>query len=1287
MVVLSFLKPDIVFGQKMFPGATGFGSDSRAAYQESEEPAILIVDNLDPGDYSTGENRGTFLWCITRSYPRIILFEVGGVIDYTGTHKYTLQINDPYLSIYGQTAPFPGITLKSATLRINTHDILIQHLKIRPGDELESVSPNDRDCMTIKPGWNIVIDHCTFTWSVDELVAAGGATGTDNITFSNCIFAEPLNASLHYDHNQPERHTYAVLSTAGHQTFYRNLFAFSYGRNPIIDNGQRILINNMSYTTGWSAPQLGGDADETIVACIIGNVVYPMPNGELHWTSTNHAAYVLAPTKNSASSLYVEDNWCQNKLLYPENTDWDNVWNNERITRATSPQFDLSEYEILPNGSVEELLAKNVGAFNWQRDTVDTRIVSNVINKKTYFLDSPDSLPAILGKQNGFNITNGLLPDGYDWSSDPQSMTLNGQTITLNQNCSDPDEIVNYLNSILPEGYESFRYNAYSPTTHVVGIRTILKGSDQCIEASGSAMNTLGMPEGLFCGFDGVPGWNELQETNNTRDLNIPGNPHDDDNDNGYTNLEEWTYQLGNPDSSAIEINHPPTIQNQTFYIPDTIKVEDQVGEIIATDEDQGQVLTYSITGGNENDWFVLNSSDGMLSVKNKIEISEDTEAGLKVKVTDNGTDQMSAYATITININHVETSQPVVNHPPVILDQTFNITDTLEVGGHVGEIIATDGDESQVLTYSITGGNENDWFILNFSNGMLSVKNKIEISEDTQAGLEVKVTDNGTDQMSASATITINVKHIETGQAVVNNPPVIHHQEFKKYTNDLKNKHIGVVIASDPDLEQSITYGITDGNTENLFILDENTGELSLNASIQVEPNTSIEYNLTVQVSDNGIHPLSNSAIITVIVIDLGNIVYIDPGNVYDSHVDGSKSHPFSSWKLVEWISGKTYLQKRNTIANENKLDILASNIKLGAYGEGDDPVLVSNTEDFGIRIMNKNNITIQDLLMRAPNSISCLYFFGTCDSINIENCSFKESNYGIRIVGGKSYVIKYSQFENTDYGIYCTADQISAYYNIFTDNKEGINISGTNTKAKIINNVFCSNNIGLEVSNAVKAEVYNSIFYLVDRNDVAFVDMSENLISDNNIYYPENIGFLQIKSTQFNSLETYRSASNFDMYSIIADPLFVDFENKNFKLLPNSPAIDAGKSVGIETDYYGITVPYGNGPDIGLSESNSAITNLEIDLKNDVDQTYLLKVFPNPTNGYFEIDLCNIETMPATLNIINNVGQIVYQDFIVTLVRDQSKYVNIDDYPAGVYTVIVQDNTSTYYQKIIKN
>lgn len=544
----------LAFGQKTFPGAEGYGTNSRAAYADSTTPEILIVDNLNPdmgGNEITG--RGSLYWALSRTYPRIIVFEVGGVIDYDESSITSLIIDDPYLTVYGQTAPVPGIIVKGAYVRMITHDVLIQHMKFRIGDDLRGTDPNTRDCMTLSTdAENIVIDHCSFEWSIDEAMGVTSYTSAQgNFTFSNNIFAEPLYKSLHYSGTRPERHAYNLLTYHGDMTFKNNLFAFSYGRNPFLRPGKKVVINNFTFSTGWVGTTLCSYNSLDLLAVVVGNISLSMNIEEFDISANDYAVFVTDQLTLD-SRLYLTDNTCELNLADTSLTQWECVLNNSRVTQAVSPPFDISEYTILPSSEVEDYVLANAGAFYWDRDYVDERVVTNVRNRFGQLINSPDSLPAIatvLDQEYGAPIT-GNMAAGYDWSVDTQSIIVNSTTINLNQNCANITEVISHINSQMPGDVECFRLNGYVDLDWV-GIRTTSIGSSQSMILSGDGLATLGIPEGTYYGSDG----NGYDFESTSHSLTLPANPHEDDDSNGYTNIEEWAYDLADTTVSAVTDN------------------------------------------------------------------------------------------------------------------------------------------------------------------------------------------------------------------------------------------------------------------------------------------------------------------------------------------------------------------------------------------------------------------------------------------------------------------------------------------------------------------------------------------------------------------------------------------------------------------------------------------------------------------------------------------------------------------------------------------------------------
>jgi hypothetical protein len=306
------------------------------------------------------------------------------------------------------------------------------------------------------------------------------------------------------------------------------------------------------------------------------------------------------------------------------------------------------------------------------------------------------------------------------------------------------------------------------------------------------------------------------------------------------------------PDIGAYELtnstgsNQAPLIGNQTFSVMSNASNGTTVGTVVASDPDAGQTLTYAITAGNTGNAFSIIASTGVLKVNNAAALSASAFA-LTVKVTDNGSPSMNASATVTVNVTQA-------NRAPVISNQSFSVMSNASNGTTVGTVIASDPDAGQTLTYAITAGNTGNAFSIVASTGVLKVNNAAALSASSFA-LTVKVTDNGSPSMNASATVTVNVTQ-------ANQAPVISNQSFSVMPNASNGTTVGTVIASDPDAGQTLTYAITAGNTGNAFSIVASTGVLKVNNAAAL---TVSSFALTVKVTDNGSPSLNASATVTV--------------------------------------------------------------------------------------------------------------------------------------------------------------------------------------------------------------------------------------------------------------------------------------------------------------------------------------------------------------------------------------------------------------------------------------
>jgi hypothetical protein len=183
-----------------------------------------------------------------------------------------------------------------------------------------------------------------------------------------------------------------------------------------------------------------------------------------------------------------------------------------------------------------------------------------------------------------------------------------------------------------------------------------------------------------------------------------------------------------------------------------------------------------------------------------------------------------------------------------------------------------------------------------------------------------------------------------------------------------------------------------------------------------------------------------------------------------------------------------------------------------------------------------------------------------------------------------------------------------------VFNNNQNSLNIEGSNSKANVFNNVFANSESAVSVTNA-ETKLFNNIFYMFSASRAAVEYNGDKLASDNNIYYPEQNAFLKISGKLYNSLSEFQKLTEFDAHSFNLDPLFVNPDNGNYAVETYSPAINSGKNVNLNKDFYGEDVPFAGITDIGISENNGKNVGKDMVLPE-------LIVYPNPSTGYVNID-----------------------------------------------------------------
>ena len=365
----------------VIPGAAGFGMDTVAGRRGT----VIKVTNLK------ASGPGSLKACASDfNGPRICVFEVSGIIRITED----MMVRWNNLTIAGQTAPSPGIMIRGAALRIQASDVLVQHIRVRAGDDSVGPDPANRDSFkiegtTTKPVKNIIIDHCSFSWAVDELASVWGVH--DNVTFSNNIFSEPLNQSIHPtdDGKGIEAHGYGVLfgssPSGGRVTMTNNLLAHIVERNPLSRDREMVMVNNLIYNRANVDVDLQGEKGIVTKNSVVGNVFLKGPsfarNTKPIYLRTNGDYKLLA-----GSRVYVKDDYA------PENggtaiaslvafTGGDIIAN--LLQTATAPTWNTG-LKVLStaNNTVYNSVLRYAGARPYDRDSVDKRIVTHVKERK-----------------------------------------------------------------------------------------------------------------------------------------------------------------------------------------------------------------------------------------------------------------------------------------------------------------------------------------------------------------------------------------------------------------------------------------------------------------------------------------------------------------------------------------------------------------------------------------------------------------------------------------------------------------------------------------------------------------------------------------------------------------------------------------------------------------------------------------------------------------------------------------------------------------------------------------
>ena len=417
-----------------FPGAEGGGMYTFGG----RGGKVLTVTNLND------DGPGSFRWACEQGGARIIVFNVSGIIRLNSP----IYVRAPYVTIAGQTAPGDGIIIAGESFQVDTHDVIVRHMRFRRG---ETNVMNREDSFGGNPVGNIMIDHCSCEWGLDENISfyrhmfdmnngkPKEKKPTVNVTIQNTISAKALDTWNH-----------AFGSTIGGEntTFMRNLWADNTGRNPSIGwAGIFNFVNNVVYN--WVHRTADGGEYKSMFN-FINNYYKPGPLT----TKEGAVGHRIIKSESRSEGLFpfkqfgrvyatgnimegspevTADNW--NGGIQTADKDGDMDETEKALMRSNEP-FAMPHLTIMPANEAFEWVLANAGATIPCRDIVDQRICDEVRTGIAYYVPDYEKVIAKAEKKNkkkkknsvvdGSPVNTSPTPYGDMWGLHPKSQNEQG---------------------------------------------------------------------------------------------------------------------------------------------------------------------------------------------------------------------------------------------------------------------------------------------------------------------------------------------------------------------------------------------------------------------------------------------------------------------------------------------------------------------------------------------------------------------------------------------------------------------------------------------------------------------------------------------------------------------------------------------------------------------------------------------------------------------------------------------------------------------------------------------
>ena len=356
-----FFSNDIFTQVLAFPGAEGFGRYT----QGGRGGQVIKVTNLNDG------GKGSLRAAVEATGPRIVIFEVSGTIKL----EKPLVIRNNDITIAGQTAPGEGICIRDYKFYVSASNVIIRYMRFRLGDKSGQVD----DALGGNWSRNVIIDHCSVSWSIDECASF---YANEDFTMQWCLITESLGNSLHAGN-----HGFGGIWGGNRATFHHNLLAHHRNRNPRFrghklnstTDGEFVdLRNNVIYNyDGISYGSEGGgkynmvnnyyksgpatqDLNQPLLKVIPARAEYNSIE-----TEGSHGIFYIKGNYFTANESFTKDNW--------DGVEWDAATTLERV--KSYKEFDNEDNIITEDAETAYQKVLDYAGASLFRDAVDERTI------------------------------------------------------------------------------------------------------------------------------------------------------------------------------------------------------------------------------------------------------------------------------------------------------------------------------------------------------------------------------------------------------------------------------------------------------------------------------------------------------------------------------------------------------------------------------------------------------------------------------------------------------------------------------------------------------------------------------------------------------------------------------------------------------------------------------------------------------------------------------------------------------------------------------------------------